>query len=186
MAVSGEQPGPHGRRQGSPTSIAGACMCLIPQWTPNQHQHNIEGVAKKDHDSIVMMRDGKEGTLWAGRVMNFISHRPPGCPAGLENEANIADVQWFKNVPGNDPDHLLPSIQCPVCKRSTYNDKTGNMWPVERLGTCKAAAAPHPTNAPQYVMLGPSSLAVLQTFCNQCRGSIPNSEWIAPPSAALP
>ena len=113
----------------------------------------IEGVGKKARDSIVLMRDGAEGTLWAGRVKTFISHRPPGCEAIEANEANIADIAWFNQVPGNDPNHNLPSIGCPAFKSSIFKDPTGNFWPVERLGTCKVAAVPHPTRRNQLVIL---------------------------------
>ncbi len=96
------------------------------------------------------------GQYWAGRVTAFLCHDPPGWQdCHPENQANIAEVQWFAPAvaaPGIS-EGMAIDLKCPVFKREVMDDPTGNLWPLERLSPCKLLSVPHASHASNLVVL---------------------------------
>ena len=104
---------------------------------------------------------------FAGRVKAFLSHRAPGWQGcNLEDEANIAEVEWFASAaaaPGI-VDGLSTNLSCPVFTRSFKDDPTGNLWPLERLARCNLLTVPHHPHIDNLVVLSRSSLFLQQVL----------------------
>ena len=113
----------------------------------------VEG-AKYARDSLVLTKSS--GQYWAGRVTAFLCHDPPGWQdCHPENQANIAEVQWFAPAvaaPGIS-EGMAIDLKCPVFKREVMDDPTGNLWPLERLSPCKLLSVPHASHASNLVVL---------------------------------
>ena len=102
-----------------------------------------------------------------GRVKAFLSHRAPGWQGcNLEDEAKIAEVEWFASAaaaPGI-VDGLSTNLSCPVFTRSFKDDPTGNLWPLERLARCNLLTVPHHPHIDNLVVLSRSSLFLQQVL----------------------
>ena len=69
----------------------------------------------------------------------------------LSEEANVVEVDWFADA--GISDGLSVCLGCPVFKRDFQDDRTGNLWPVERLTPCKLASLPHSSHSDNLVVL---------------------------------
>ena len=52
---------------------------------------------KKSRDSVVFIKVNDR--YWAGRVLFFLGHTPPGVAVDCESTLFIADVKWYNHVP---------------------------------------------------------------------------------------
>lgn len=106
--------------------------------------------AKKARDSIVMSQNSTQ--LIAGGVRAFLSHSTPEFNRAPEHESNIADVEWFAQVPRT---HVAAQKRHagPWMPRHTLDHPDGNLWPVEKLAPCKLAALPHRSGHNHLVIL---------------------------------
>ena len=129
----------------------------------------LEG-AKKARDSIVMSQDGTQ--LIAGRVRAFLSHSAPGCDPNPEHEANIANDQWFAQVPRTHvaAHKSMQVLGRPIFKRHTVDHPNGNLWLVEKLFPCKLAALPNHSGHNHLVIL-----SSIQSFMSHITVSITGS-----------
>ncbi len=97
---------------------------------------------------------------WAGRVNAFLSHAPPSWDdCHPSEEASVAEVDCADAVPtAGISNGLSVCLGCPVFKRDFEDDRTGNLWPIERLTPRKLAAVPYCSH--------PDSLVVLSCFAS--------------------
>ena len=96
---------------------------------------------KLARDSIVLMRT--DGRFWAGKVVCFLSHAPPGLIVSPDGDVDIAQVQWFAHAAPDVEQAVMHSLGCPVVRTRVEDNLSGNLWPVSRLLPCKLAAVPH-------------------------------------------
>ena len=130
-----------------------ATLCVLVNYVKQVHKHvfNIHWCLCS---SVVLTKSN--GKYWAGRVNAFLSHAPPGWEdCHLSEEANVAEVDWFADaVPAAGiSDGLSVCLGCPVFKRDFKDDRTGNLWPMERLTPCKLASLPHSSYSDNLVVL---------------------------------
>ena len=88
---------------------------------------------------------------WAGRMLFFLDHTPPGVHVDCEFTIFIADGKWYNHVPQRQA--MSPALSCPIFKASYKDDISGNMWPVQKLAPCKLAAVYHRQQQDRIVIL---------------------------------
>lgn len=148
-------------------------LCYGPQLSLEQYDRATIGEANfvaSSREGVKFSRNSAvikhcNGAFFAGRVRAFLSHPAPGWQGcNVEDEANIAEVEWFAPAaaaPGID-NGLSTSLNCPVFRRSFNDDPTGNMWPLERLAPCNLLTVPHHSHVDNLVVLSRSSLFLKQ------------------------
>ncbi len=134
-------------------------LCLGPRRTVEVFDRaTIQGVPfsttktegkKMSRESVVLMKDNKK--FWAGRVLVFLSHTPPGVGIAADSDAYIAHVHWYNHVPEREA--MSAALGCPVFKTSFMDDSGGNLWPVEKLAPCRLGAVYHKTRKDRLVIL---------------------------------
>ena len=71
----------------------------------------------------------------------FLTHVTHGVAPDPDLEAIIANVEWYGRVA--DSHVAAPrsrvALGCPIFRKSYVDDKAGNLWPVQGLGTCGPA-----------------------------------------------
>ena len=88
---------------------------------------------------------------WAGRMLFFLDHTPPGVHVDCEFTVFIADGKWYNHVPQRQA--MSPALSCPIFKASYKDDISENMWPVQKLAPCKFAAVYHRQQQDRIVIL---------------------------------
>ena len=89
-------------------------------------------------------------------MAQFLPHAPPDWEdCRPSEEANIANVDKCADVVSSVgiSNGLSVCLGCPVFKRDFEDDRTGNLWPIERLTPCKLAAVPHCSHPNNLVVL---------------------------------
>ncbi len=108
----------------------------------------------------------------------FLSHAPSSWDdCHPSEEASVAEVDCADAVPtAGISNGLSVCLGCPVFKRDFEDDRTGNLWPIERLTPRKLAAVPHCSHPDNLVVLScfasfmhqipEVSRATMFSFCN--------------------
>ena len=109
--------------------------------------------SKFARDSVVLTKSN--GKYWAGWVNAFLSHPLPGWEDCHLSEEDVAEVDWFADaVPAAGiSGGLSVCLGCPLFKTDFQDDRTGNLWPMERLPPCKLASLPHSSHSDNLVVL---------------------------------
>ena len=63
-------------------------------------------------------------------------------PGLTEATAKVANVEWFKILPGN---HMNAELGCPVVCKQIQSDPEGNFWDMTQIIPTKVILAPHLT-----------------------------------------
>ena len=100
-------------------------LCTGPRQTVEVFDRaTIQGVSfsttategkNKSRDSVVLMKVSDR--YWAGRVLFFLGHTPPGVDVGCESTVFIADVKWYNHVPQRQA--LSPALGSRQATRTT-------------------------------------------------------------------
>ncbi len=131
------------------------CVCLIEQQLA-MLQWLVPGLK----GPICSRQYNAHQKQWAGRVNAFLSHAPPSWEdCHPSEEASVAEVDCADAVPtAGISNGLSVCLGCPVFKRDFEDDRTGNLWTIERLTPCKLAAVPHCSH--------PDNLVILSCFAS--------------------
>ena len=73
-----------------------------------------------------------------------VSHAAPGTlAASADEEANIANVQWYARAEANVEADVMAVLGCPDVRDRFEDVPSGNFWAVEKLLPCKLVAVKH-------------------------------------------
>ena len=108
--------------------------------------------SKMAKDSVILTR--VEGTLRAGCVTAFLSHKPPGHARGSDtsHEPDLAHVKWYQAVPPAQPS-MDAELGCPVFSKVLGEDPQGNICLVQHMIPRKLAALPYQHATRQQVVI---------------------------------